>query len=103
MPPAFALSQDQTLRFIFALGKPTQIRTDPSQPSRPGRASHTDRSIPNPPHEKYNQCLTSVSVTHSSRRYITDTPMPINPDGQTKSRQSNLRLPNPIHRSHRGS
>ncbi len=83
MPPAFALSQDQTLRFI-SIG-PVRGRSERTR-------SRLSVWVPSVPSGTDN--LTSVSVTH--KRYTSaDTPIQnLNPDDRTKS-QNRFHHPKP--------
>src|SRR4051794_39491023 len=80
MPPAFALSQDQTLRFIF-MRTPRDIHINPN---RSGPAHLKGCSSSSLTEESQTHILTSVSVTSSKKIHHSDThkdkPMTIKPD-----------------------
>ena len=84
MPPAFALSQDQTLRF-------NQLESASSQARR--TRSRLSFWVPSAP--SGTEYLTSVSVTHK-REHIADTPIQSkNPDDRTKSQSSPINQAKP--------
>ncbi len=80
MPPAFALSQDQTLRFIPSPNQyppkrsisPNQERTDPSTSVRP--PIHRPKSA--------DQKTSSKAFCNASKRHISKTPQTINRHAQ---------------------
>jgi hypothetical protein len=92
MPPAFALSQDQTLRFIFTpvtTNKgPNQRKSEQIPANHPGPVLPPARTVPSGTSTRNAEQPHKRLCNAFKRRYITDTPMPINPDDQTKSRQS---------------
>jgi hypothetical protein len=76
MPPAFALSQDQTLRFIHppqprkAAADPTRDRspkTHPSSPSKPSPVNHqaTDPARQHPPARALTPASSAARASHS--------------------------------------
>lgn len=62
MPPAFTLSQDQTLRFIHH-----QIPKDPAAPNRPALTLLTDVSQPSQDHQTPSQITPKTSAPHGNQ------------------------------------